>query len=63
MDHSHDMTPVDGPWAGGWAIAALAGLFAVAVAKGLGDVRHGPGGAGGCYDLSGARGFAGVGRG
>ncbi len=42
MDHSHDMTPVDGPWAGGWAIAALAGLFAVAVAKGLGDVGTAP---------------------
>jgi hypothetical protein len=42
MDHAHDMTPVDGPWAGGWAIAALAGLFAVAVAKGIGDVGTAP---------------------
>jgi hypothetical protein len=38
MDHSHDAMPVEGPWAGGWLIAAIAGLFAVFVARTIGDV-------------------------
>lgn len=42
MDHSHDMAPVDGPWAGGWVIAALAGLFAAWLAKMIGDVGTAP---------------------
>jgi hypothetical protein len=42
MDHSQDMTPVPGPWAGGWLIAALAGLFAVAMARWVGDVGTAP---------------------
>ncbi len=24
MDHSQDAAPIDGPWAGGWVVAALA---------------------------------------
>lgn len=42
MDHGHDTTPVAGPWAGGWLIAALAGLFAVLIAKTIGDVGTAP---------------------
>ena len=34
MDH-HDQTPVNGPWPGGWAIAALAGLLAAVLAEWL----------------------------
>ena len=36
MDHSHDTAPASGPWAGGWLIAALAGLFAAGVASAIG---------------------------
>ncbi|EKD61511.1 MAG: hypothetical protein ACD_54C00206G0005 [uncultured bacterium] len=38
MDHSHDHAPVLGPWAGGWAIALLAGLFAAALSRVIGQV-------------------------
>ncbi len=37
MDHSHD-TARQGPWAGGWLIASLAGLFTVLIARGIGEV-------------------------
>ncbi len=42
MDHSHEMTPVDGPWAGGWVVAAVAALFAAWVAKTIGAVGAAP---------------------
>ena len=42
MDHAHDTTPVAGPWTGGWLIAALAGLFAVVIAKVIGNVGTAP---------------------
>jgi hypothetical protein len=38
MDDHHGSSEVAGPWAGGWLIAGGAGLFAMAVAKLLGDV-------------------------
>jgi hypothetical protein len=38
MDHHHDHAPVDGPWAGGWLIAAGAGVLAAIIARALGDV-------------------------
>jgi hypothetical protein len=38
MDHGHDHAAVDGPWAGGWFVAALAGLIAAALARVLSDV-------------------------
>lgn len=38
MDHGHDHAAVDGPWAGGWLVAALAGLIAAALARMLSDV-------------------------
>jgi hypothetical protein len=36
MDHSHDHASVDGPWAGGWGVAVLAGLIAAGLATWLG---------------------------
>ncbi len=42
MDHSHDTSPVAGPWTGGWLIAAAAGLFAVLIAQTIGDVGTAP---------------------
>ena len=42
MDHAQDMTPVQGPWAGGWLIAALAGIFVVSMARWIGDVGTAP---------------------
>ena len=42
MDHAHDTMPVAGPWAGGWLIAAVAGLVAVLIAKMIGDVGTAP---------------------
>lgn len=42
MDHSHDQAPVDGPWAGGWLVAAVAGLIAATLARLLGDVGISP---------------------
>ena len=42
MDHSHDQTPVDGPWAGGWLVAAVAGLIAAVLARLLGEVGISP---------------------
>ncbi len=41
-DHHHDHAPVDGPWAGGWLIAAGAGLLAAITARALGDVSMSP---------------------
>jgi high-affinity Fe2+/Pb2+ permease len=38
MDHAHDHGSVDGPWAGGWLVAVLAGLIAAALSRWLGDV-------------------------
>jgi high-affinity Fe2+/Pb2+ permease len=38
MDHSHDHASVDGPWAGGWAVALVAGLFAAMIARVFGEV-------------------------
>lgn len=37
MDHD-DHEAVDGPWAGGWLVAAIAGLIAVLLARVLGEV-------------------------
>lgn len=42
MDHSHDQAPVDGPWAGGWLVAAVAGLIAATLARLLGEVGISP---------------------
>jgi high-affinity Fe2+/Pb2+ permease len=42
MDHSHDHASVDGPWAGGWLVAAVAGLIAATLARMLGDVGISP---------------------
>ncbi len=42
MDHSHDHASVDGPWPGGWLVAALAGLIAATLARMLGDVGISP---------------------
>ena len=42
MDDHHHHEAVDGPWAGGWLIAAVAGLFAALVARVLGDVGISP---------------------
>lgn len=42
MDHSHDHAAVDGPWAGGWLVAVLAGLIAAALARWIGDVGMSP---------------------
>lgn len=33
MEHHHDHEPVDGPWAGGWLVALIAGLFTALVAR------------------------------
>lgn len=41
-DHHHEHAPVDGPWAGGWLVAALAGVLAAIVARAIGDVSLGP---------------------
>ena len=38
MDHAHDHDTVDGPWAGGWLVAVLAALIAVALARWLGGI-------------------------
>lgn len=42
MDHSHDQAPVDGPWAGGWLVAAVAGVIAATLARLLGEVGVSP---------------------
>lgn len=47
MDHSHDIAPASGPWAGGWLIAALAGVFAAAVALTIGGTGTAPAAAAG----------------
>lgn len=41
-DHHHEHAPVDGPWAGGWLVAAVAGLLAAFVARAIGDVSLSP---------------------
>ena len=38
MDDMHTHETVDGPWAGGWLVAALAGLIAATLARAFGDV-------------------------
>lgn len=42
MDDHHHHGAVDGPWAGGWLVAAVAGLFAALVARGIGEVGISP---------------------
>ncbi len=42
MSDHHDHAPVDGPWAGGWLVAAGAGLLAAIVARAIGDVGMSP---------------------
>ena len=42
MSDHHDHAPVDGPWAGGWLVAAGAGLLTAIVARALGDVGMSP---------------------
>jgi len=39
-DHAH--AEVAGPWAGGWAVAALAGLFAAFAVRLIGEVGMSP---------------------
>lgn len=34
---SEDHGAVEGPWAGGWLVAAAAGLFAALIARGIGE--------------------------
>ncbi|MGQ0610280.1 MAG: hypothetical protein ACT4N9_04145 [Paracoccaceae bacterium] len=51
MDHSHDTAPASGPWAGGWLISALAGLFAAAVAFWIGGTGAAPAAAVGVLTL------------
>lgn len=46
-NHHHDTAPVAGPWAGGWLIAALAGLFAAFLAVTLAGLALGPAAAAG----------------
>ena len=41
-DHHHEHAPVDGPWAGGWLVAAVAGLLAAFSARAIGDVSLTP---------------------
>jgi hypothetical protein len=41
-DHHHEHAPVDGPWAGGWLVAVVAGLIAAFVARAIGDVSLTP---------------------
>lgn len=42
MSDHHDHAAVDGPWAGGWLVAAGAGLLAAVIARALGDVGMSP---------------------
>lgn len=41
-DHHHDHEPVQGPWAGGWLVAAAAGVIAALVALTIGEVSLSP---------------------
>ena len=41
-DHHHDHAPVDGPWAGGWLVAAGAGVLSALIARAIGDVSMTP---------------------
>ena len=41
-DHHHDHAPVAGPWAGGWLVAAVAGLLAAVAARAIGEVTMTP---------------------
>jgi hypothetical protein len=36
MDHHDHHEAVDGPWAGGWLVALVAGLFAALLARSVG---------------------------
>lgn len=38
MDHSQDHASVDGPWAGGWGVALVAGAISIGLARWMGDV-------------------------
>lgn len=38
MDHSHDHAAVDGPWAGGWLVALVAGIIGACLARWMGAV-------------------------
>lgn len=42
MDHMQDHHKVDGPWAGGWLVAAITGLIAAGLARAIGDVGVAP---------------------
>lgn len=42
MDHQDGHDAVDGPWAGGWMAAAVAGLIAATLARVLGEVGMSP---------------------
>jgi hypothetical protein len=43
MDHEHHtQDAVDGPWAGGWLVAACAAVFAAVLARVIGDVSITP---------------------
>jgi len=42
MSDHHDHAPVDGPWAGGWLVAAGAGLLEAIIARAIGDVGMSP---------------------
>ena len=38
MEHMENHHTVEGPWAGGWLVAAVAGLIAATLALAIGDV-------------------------
>lgn len=42
MSDHHDHAPVEGPWAGGWLVAAGAGVLAALIARAIGDVSMSP---------------------
>lgn len=42
MSDHHDHAPVDGPWAGGWLVAAAAGVISALIARAIGDVSMTP---------------------
>lgn len=42
MDHHDHHETLDGPWAGGWLVAAVAGLIAAIFARLFGDVGMAP---------------------
>ena len=38
MDHSQEHAAVDGPWAGGWIVALVAGIIAACLTRWLGNL-------------------------